>query len=60
MMPGGHLENNEFPDDAALRAVYEETGLTVRLIGERLPRDTDQIRPYGIQRDTTDIIEVYR
>jgi 8-oxo-dGTP pyrophosphatase MutT (NUDIX family) len=22
LMPGGHLESNEFPDDAALREVY--------------------------------------
>ena len=51
LMPGGHWENNEFPDDTALREVFEETGLRVKLIGERLPRDTDQIRPYGIQRN---------
>lgn len=51
LMPGGHWENNELPDDAALREVYEETGLIVKLIGERLPRQTDQICPYGIQRN---------
>jgi 8-oxo-dGTP pyrophosphatase MutT (NUDIX family) len=51
LTPGGHWENNEFPDDTALREVLEETGLKVTLIGERLPRETDQIRPYGIQRN---------
>lgn len=31
--PGGHIEPNELPDEAALREVAEETGLTVRHIG---------------------------
>ena len=30
--PGGHVEENELPDRAALREVLEETGLKVRLI----------------------------
>jgi 8-oxo-dGTP pyrophosphatase MutT (NUDIX family) len=29
--PGGHIEPNELPDDAARREVFEETGLHVRL-----------------------------
>jgi 8-oxo-dGTP pyrophosphatase MutT (NUDIX family) len=49
LQPGGHMEENELPDMAALREVYEETGLEVKLIGERQPRFSDQMRPYGIQ-----------
>lgn len=31
--PGGHIEPNELPDEAALREVAEESGLAVRLVG---------------------------
>ena len=38
--PGGHIEPNELPDEAALREVAEESGLAVRLVGARgLPGD---------------------
>ncbi len=52
--PGGHIEANELPDDAATREVLEETGIRARLIGRRgLPLTTDQPRqlvlPAGIQ-----------
>lgn len=49
--PGGHIEGNETPEEAALREVYEETGLRVKLIGERFPREDDFIRPLGIQKN---------
>ena len=49
--PGGHIEDDETPEEAALREVYVETGLRVRLIGERFPREEDFIRPLGIQRN---------
>lgn len=54
--PGGHMEHNETPEETALREVYEETGLRVRLLGERFPREEDFIRPLGIQKNrrTTD------
>lgn len=53
--PGGHIEPHELPDEAALREVAEETGLRVRLVGERgLPIDDPALprqlfRPIGIQ-----------
>ena len=51
VQPGGHIEDDETPEEAALREVYEETGLRVRLLGERFPREDDFVRPLGIQRN---------
>ncbi|SHJ99523.1 ADP-ribose pyrophosphatase YjhB, NUDIX family [Anaerobranca californiensis DSM 14826] len=50
--PGGHIEDNEIPDEAAVREVKEETGLDVILVGEKgLDIDYPQqlILPKGIQ-----------
>jgi 8-oxo-dGTP pyrophosphatase MutT (NUDIX family) len=53
--PGGHIEPNELPDDAALREVEEETGVTARLIGSSgnpvdEPGQPRQLcRPVGVQ-----------
>jgi 8-oxo-dGTP pyrophosphatase MutT (NUDIX family) len=50
--PGGHVEANELPDEAALREVLEETGIRARLIGGRgLPIDAplQLVVPAGIQ-----------
>ena len=47
--PGGHIEDNENPEVAALREAKEETGLDARLIGNRYPEKSDLICPYGIQ-----------
>ena len=33
--PGGHIDPNELPDDAARREVLEESGLEVELISDR-------------------------
>ena len=49
LQPGGHIEEGETPEEAAIREVYEETGLKITLIGERFPREDDLIRPLGIQ-----------
>lgn len=49
LQPGGHIEDNETPEEAAVREVYEETGIKTTLIGEHFPREDDLIRPLGIQ-----------
>jgi 8-oxo-dGTP pyrophosphatase MutT (NUDIX family) len=53
--PGGHIEPNELPDEAASREVLEETGVQITLLGESLnpierPGQPRQLaRPLGIQ-----------
>ena len=49
--PGGHIEYDETPEEAALREAYEETGLRVKLLGDHFPREEDYIRPLGIQKN---------
>ena len=36
--PGGHIDENEIPDIAALREVKEETSLNVELQGEKISK----------------------
>ena len=50
--PGGHIERNELPDDAAVREVLEETGVKAELVGERREDVEDPVqlyRPAGVQ-----------
>ncbi len=50
--PGGHIERDELPDDAAVREVLEETGVRVALVGERRDDVNDPVqlhRPAGMQ-----------
>ena len=35
LYPGGHVENNETPDETVIREVKEETGLDVEIISEK-------------------------
>lgn len=50
--PGGHIERDELPDEAAVREVLEETGVEVDLVGERRDDVEDPVqlhRPAGVQ-----------
>jgi 8-oxo-dGTP pyrophosphatase MutT (NUDIX family) len=53
--PGGHIEPDELPDEAARREVLEEAGIAVELVGDRglqmdYPGQPVQLmRPEGIQ-----------
>ncbi len=62
LQPGGHIENDETPEEAAIREVYEETGIKISLLGERFPREDDLIRPLGVQcnrkQDGTRFIDI--
>ena len=51
IQPGGHIEMNEDPEEAAIRETFEETGLNVKLIGERYPREQDYIKPFALQKN---------
>lgn len=50
--PGGHIEENELPDDAAVREVFEETGVRIELVGDKREDVSDPVqlhRPAGVQ-----------
>jgi 8-oxo-dGTP pyrophosphatase MutT (NUDIX family) len=53
--PGGHIDPNELPDEAALREVHEETGVVATLLPDHgldldVPGQPRQLcRPAGIQ-----------
>ncbi len=53
--PGGHIEPDELPDEAARREALEETGVQIELIGELAPKSLEAgsplplVRPRGIQ-----------
>lgn len=49
VQPGGHIEDNETPEEAAVREAFEETGVKVKLLGDRFPRENDFICPLGVQ-----------
>lgn len=48
--PGGHIDRDELPHEAAKREVYEETGLEVTLVADRPGTDADLARPLPMPR----------
>jgi len=54
--PGGHIDPNELPDQAAIREVFEETGLEVLLASPLsappMPGPQPLARPEGIQLES--------
>lgn len=47
LAPGGKIEHNETPPQAAIREAYEETGLTIHLINH-LKSPSNILAPYGV------------
>jgi len=43
--PGGHIDDNELPDETAVREVKEETGIDIELIGEKQHKMSDIVKP---------------
>lgn len=46
--PGGHIDRDELPHEAAKREVYEETGLEVTLVADRPGVEADLARPLPV------------
>ncbi len=47
--PGGHVDENELPEDAALRECFEETGLKAHLVDREPLIEGGMVAPFGIQ-----------
>ncbi len=43
--PGGHIDDNELPDETAVREVKEETGIDIELVGEKQHKMSDIVEP---------------
>ena len=47
--PGGKVDNNETPDEAAVRECFEETGVKVHLFGKTSNFEGELVTPMGSQ-----------
>ena len=53
--PGGHVDRDELPHEAAVRETREETGLEPDLVADRGPYDTDEVA--SLPRPTAFLLE---
>lgn len=55
LQPGGHIQDNELelPEDAAIREVYEETGIKIKIIG--FSYDDEHIEPISVRHYTNKV-----
>lgn len=51
LQPGGHIEENEDPEEACKREVFEETKIKIELKGNRFIRNEDYIVPLALQKN---------
>lgn len=59
VQPGGHIEGFELPIDAAIRETKEETGIDIRIIGEKfLDNDIQPIAVEHYQNKVGDMIDI--
>ena len=54
MQPGGHVIGDEVFEETAERETFEETGVRIKIVGDRFPRENDFIKPLGIQKNYRD------
>lgn len=50
--PGGKVDRDETPDQAAVRECLEETGVPITLVGDKTAVEGGLMQPYGTQLNT--------
>jgi 8-oxo-dGTP pyrophosphatase MutT (NUDIX family) len=61
--PGGHIEENELPDDAVLREIFEETGVKAEIISSKrrlslTSKHCKELEIFEIMQDVNDIAQI--
>jgi ADP-ribose pyrophosphatase YjhB (NUDIX family) len=55
--PGGHIEENELPDDTVLREIFEETGIRVEILSNKQDLELSDNDCKGLKRSFTVFLE---
>ena len=55
--PGGHIEENELPDDAVIREIFEETGIKAEIISNKQELTINDDNCKGLKRPFTVLLE---
>lgn len=60
LQPGGHIQDNELehPMDTAIREVYEETGIKIKIIGQSYDGITIEPIAWPIIKKVGDMIDI--